>query len=63
LAQLLALGCLLNSELMAIFKQIGQGFGTSFRSGADNIFPLPIAQIYLGKTLRFRPKQITAIKQ
>jgi hypothetical protein len=32
---------------MAIFKQNQEGFGTSFRSGADNIFPfVPIAQIW-----------------
>jgi membrane-associated phospholipid phosphatase len=56
---LLATGAvLLNSELNGdIQTKSGKVFGTSFRSGADNIFPfVPIAQIYLGKTLGFEPK-------
>ena len=56
---LLATGAvLLNSELNGdIQTKSSKVFGTSFRSGADNIFPfVPIAQIYLGKTLGFEPK-------
>lgn len=56
---LLATGAvLLNSELNGdIQTKSSKVFGATFRSGADNIFPfVPIAQIYLGKTLGFEPK-------
>jgi hypothetical protein len=39
-----------------IFKQIGQGFGTSFRSGADNIFVCAYCTNLSGKTLGSEPK-------
>ena len=57
-ALLTAGGILLNSELNGdIQTKSSKVFGKSFRSGADNIFPfVPIAQIYLGKTLGFEPK-------
>ena len=49
---------LLNSELNGkIQTKSGRVFGFNFRSSADDIFPfVPIAQIYLGKTLGFEPK-------
>lgn len=49
---------LLNTELNTdIQTKSGKIFGATFKSGADNLFPfVPIAQIYLGKSLGFKPK-------
>ena len=58
-AALLVTGAfLLNSEINGdIQTKSGRVFGTTFSSGADNIFPfVPIAQIYMGKSLGFAPK-------
>ena len=58
-AALLVTGAfLLNSEINGdIQTKSSRVFGTTFSSGADNIFPfVPIAQIYMGKSLGFAPK-------
>ena len=49
---------LLNSEFNTdIQTKSNSVFGSSFNSKADNIFPfVPIAQIYLGKSLGFQPQ-------